>query len=222
MTRRSIVFLSLGVLLAVVAWYALRHDGTVDESALTHDSKGPILRIAILGDSTDARVAPAREAIEHWNREMQRLGIRTHFGSPALRSDSLPDDLLRRGSREAPVGIGPATLRIRSALADMPAEIVVALSHTDLISFSVPWRAGGRGMAGIRRADIPPLSMPNTVRNVIAHELGHVLGLRHNTDATTLMCGRPATCRPADFTSEAARFFPLTPKDELRLKRRWR
>lgn len=221
MKRRSIAVLSLGVVLAIVAWYGLRDPGTVDASALTHDTSGPILRIAILGDSTDARVAPAREAIEHWNRELQRIGRRTHFGPPDLRSDSLPDALLRGGSREAPVGIGPATLRLRSALADMPADIVVALSQADLISFSVPFRAGGRGMAGIRRADIPPLTMPNTARNVIAHELGHVLGLKHNTDATTLMCGRPAKCRPADFASDSARFFPLTTADEQRLRERW-
>ncbi|MBK7831714.1 MAG: matrixin family metalloprotease [Gemmatimonadetes bacterium] len=66
-----------------------------------------------------------------------------------------------------------------------------------------------------------PLSLPNTVRNVIAHELGHVLGLEHNGDATTLMCGRPASCRPVDFASGNARFFPLTAEDERRLTRRW-
>lgn len=76
-------------------------------------------------------------------------------------------------------------------------------------------------MAEIRRADIPPLSMPNTVRNVIAHELGHVLGLQHNTDDTTLMCGRPATCRPGDFAADSVRWFPLTGEDERVLRRRW-
>lgn len=208
-------------IVAAAVWLRLRDRGPVDESALAHDGSGPLLRVAIVGDSTDARVAPAQEAIAYWNRELQRLGVRTHFDAPVIRNDSIPDDLLRRASRETPFGGGPATLCVRSALADLPVDIVVALSHTDLISFSVPWRAGGRGMAGIRRADIPPLSLPNTVRNVIAHEVGHVLGLKHNTDATTLMCGRPAPCRPADFASDSARFFPLTSDDEARLKKRW-
>lgn len=227
MKRSRIVRVSLGVVIAVVAVAVvavalrLRDSGPVDASTLSHDPTGPRVRVAILGDSTDARVAPATEAIAYWNRELRRLGLRTHFDVPTIRNDSLPDALLRRASREAPIGVGLATMRVRSALADVPADIVVALSHTDLISFSVPWRAGGRGMAGIRRADIPPLSLPNTVRNVIAHELGHVLGLRHNTDATTLMCGRPAECRPANFASDTARFFPLTTDDERRLRKRW-
>jgi len=63
--------------------------------------------------------------------------------------------------------------------------------------------------------------MPNTVRNVVAHELGHVLGLDHNGDSTTLMCGRPASCRPAAFASDRVRFFPLTGDDDRRLQERW-
>ncbi len=98
---------------------------------------------------------------------------------------------------------------------------MIALSHTELISFSVPWRTEGKGVVGVRRADILPLSLQNTVRNVVAHELGHVLGLVHNTDSTTLMCGRPAPCRPAVFTSDRTYFFPLTAADEQSLRRMW-
>lgn len=220
MPRRLLVTLGI-LLLAAAAWYRLHATGAVRESALQHDPTGPTLRITILADPTDARLAPTREAIAHWNTELQRLGLRTHFASAVISTDSLPDDLLRQASREAPIGFGPATFRLRSRLAERPTDIVIALSHTDLISFSVPWREGGRGLVGMRRADILPLSLPNTVRNVVAHELGHVLGLGHNDDAKTLMCGRPAPCRPADFASESARFFPLTAADQERLRRRW-
>jgi hypothetical protein len=65
------------------------------------------------------------------------------------------------------------------------------------------------------------LSLPNTLRNVTAHELGHVLGLRHNDDVASLMCGRPAPCRPAAFASDSAHFFPLTTIDKNRLRKRW-
>src|SRR6185436_8880221 len=129
--------------------------------------------------------------------------------------------VLRAASGEAMFGRGRATSTLQALLSGFPADIVIALSQTDLISFSVPWRARSRGIVGIRRADILPLSLPNTVRNVVAHELGHVLGLTHNFDSSTLMCGRPARCRPAAFASDTARFFPLTTIDEGWIRERW-
>ena len=118
-------------------------------------------------------------------------------------------------------GGGPATARLRARLSGVPGDIIIALSDTDLISFGMPWRAGSQGVVAVRRSDMLPLSLPNTVRNVVAHELGHVLGLSHNLDSTTLMCGRPARCRPAAFASDTVRFFPLTASDERWLRKRW-
>jgi hypothetical protein len=96
----------------------------------------------------------------------------------------------------------------------------VALSHGDFISFGLRGSRDRKGLVGMRRVDIPPLSLPNVLRNVTAHELGHVLGLRHNSDPATLMCGRPASCRPALFASERPHFFPLTEADRMTLRQR--
>jgi len=98
---------------------------------------------------------------------------------------------------------------------------VIILTQAELISFSVQWRPGSKGVVAVRKGDVWPLNLPNTARNVIAHEMGHVLGLAHNTDSTTLMCGRPAPCRPSAFVSDTPRFFPLTREDERRLISRW-
>ncbi len=92
----------------------------------------------------------------------------------------------------------------------MPGDIIIALSDGDFISFSTGFRPGEKVVLGIRTDRRYPLSLPNVGRNVIAHELGHAIGLKHNDDPTTLMCGRPAPCRPDVFQSEVTRFFPLT------------
>jgi len=199
----------------------MRDSGRVDTTALHETATGPVLRVTILGDSTDARVLQTREALAHWNAELRRLGRRIQFDSGAVRADSISDDLIRAAGREAPFGGALATNRLLAKLSNVPGDIVIILTHTDLVSFSVPWRRGRKGVVGVRRSDIPPLSLPNTVRNVVAHEVGHVLGLSHNADSTTLMCGRPASCRPAAFASDSMRFFPLTPGDEGVISARW-
>ena len=208
------------VILVAVASACL-DSARADSTALTQTADGPVLRVAIEGDSTDVRVPAAREALEFWNREFLKLGRRVRFESRVVRRDTIPDDLLRAAAREVVVGFGPGTLALRKAASTIPADVVIVLSNADLVSFSLRWKAGGRGVVGVRRADIPPLTLPNTVRNVVAHEVGHVLGLDHNSDQTTLMCGRPAPCRPAAFASDPSRFFPLTPADERRIQNRW-
>ena len=192
----------------------------MDAATLEHTSTGLRLRITIIGTPADPRIVPVREAIAHWNGELLRLGRHVQLDSGTIGNTAVPDDVLRAASGEVMLGRGPATAHLRATLSGVSGDIIIALSHTDLISFGVPWRAGSQGLVAVRRSDIPPLSLPNTVRNVVAHELGHVLGLSHNGDSTTLMCGRPAPCRPAAFARDTV-FFPLTASDEERLRERW-
>ena len=197
-----------------------RDSARIDPAEAERNATGRALRVAILGAPDDPRIPAVREAIGHWNGELARVGLPVRFDSGIISNAPVPEDALRAssGAKLKPWS-GFIDARLRTALSGVPGDIVIALSHTDLISFSVPWRTGSKGVVGVRRSDIPPLSLPNTVRNVVAHELGHVLGLAHNADSTTLMCGRPAPCRPAVFASDTVYFFPLTTADERSLRR---
>jgi hypothetical protein len=196
-------------------------DGGGERARLTAGSRPRQLSVTILSDSGDARVPLTREAIAHWNGEAARLQLGLRLDSGIVRPQLVPVATLESASRSMPRG-GLSLLRLRAALSEVPGDIVIILSSAPLVSFGTSFGTGRTGVVVVRAADRWPLVLPNTVRNVVAHELGHVLGLQHNADSTTLMCGRPADCRPATFASPSPRIFPLTSEDDVQLRHRWR
>lgn len=151
-------------------------------------TKVPRVLISV-GQSGDARVPLVHAAVAHWNQILAGIGSGFRLGSVSLG------------------GGGSA----------QPGTIVVLLSDGEFISH-VNRLPGGQGaVAMIRNTNGPPMSLPNVARNVIAHELGHAIGLGHNDDPAMLMCGRPASCRPGLFASQTARYFPLSAVDRSRL-----
>ncbi|MEP6994377.1 MAG: hypothetical protein ABI968_07645 [Acidobacteriota bacterium] len=177
------------------------------------------LGVTILGSPSDSRVIALEEAVVFWNGALGRLGAHVQVGPVRVLDAPIPDEVLRDLSASVMDGRGARGLR--RLIDQTPGEIVVALSQADLVSFGTEWYPGGKGFVALRRADVTPLSLPNVARNAIAHELGHVLGLPHNDDPATLMCGRPAPCRPSTFASDTARFFPLTSSDVRDLRELW-
>jgi hypothetical protein len=170
--------------------------------------------ITLVAREDDLRLPAVRQAVEFWNKTFAELPTPFRLGAITRVDGRVSDADLEDLSNSTPRGMW-----IRhhpDAFGSFSGDLIIVLSDADFVSFTS--RIGDRMLVAIKNGSNPPLSLPNVLHNVVAHEIGHAMGLRHNDDPTTLMCGRPASCRPATFKSDVSRMFPLTPADLSRLR----
>jgi hypothetical protein len=169
--------------------------------------------ITIIAVAGDRRIPLAQEAVEYWNQTFSDLGTPFRLGAvtvvngivPGADLQALSDQVLNHAWRSDLPG----------SITRFPGDLLIALSDASFISFTA--YGDERAVVGIKNPDLPPLTLPNVTHNVIAHELGHAIGLRHNADPSLLMCGRPAPFRPDAFQSTTEHFFPLSAAENARL-----
>ena len=170
-------------------------------------------------DEADGRLVATREAIAFWNQILSDLNVRTRLlgpeivvASPDRRSIESYARLISQAGGKVPKGSdGP---RQPVGLAELRGDVIVLLSTQNIFSFAWPIAERRGYLLAIQTDRAAPMSEAGVSRNVIAHELGHTLGLVHNGDDATLMCG---PCRSRVFTSDEPPFLPLTSQDRARL-----
>ncbi len=175
--------------------------------------------VVVATEADDPRVAHTRAAIAFWNRTLADLGLDVRLreaalvaSPPGMRAiETFARFVSQRGGRIPRGRDGPQPPPELTALGG---DVVVLLSRQPLLPFAWPLIGSPDHLVAIRTARPGRPREDTVLRNVIAHELGHTLGLRHNRGGASLMCG---PCSSLAARESPGGWLPLTARDRARL-----
>jgi hypothetical protein len=115
----------------------------------SHAAAPRSLSVTVVGtDLNDPRWQAVEEAVEFWNGELANSGVALRLGPVKRLIQPVPDSALNQLSAYiGNIGAQPTP----SELAQLPDDIIIALSVADFISFGMRWSDARKGLVALKR-----------------------------------------------------------------------